>query len=353
MDTFSIFDPKLRPTKEQKKNRSTTVILIIIVIVVIVLAVIVVYVAFFRSTSGTSTCSTNLDCPAGQVCNSGVCQTPTSSCNSDNDCALNQVCFQGTCVTPSTGCTQDSDCMGNQVCQNGTCVGCDLPSAPTSVLLSSPVTGTLVVDWLPVTDATIYNVYVGIAPGFTQAQSIQSTSTSGTTAQFSGLNTPFTYYVFVTAANLCGPGAASNEANIFLQFVWPNPARIRNGDPNVACYVNQINGINQLDSNFCSTPANDWIYDVGSQEIRASNDQTKCIVATSQTAGAEIQLLPCAGAANNLKQWLHDPTGPKICLISNQNYCFAQDEFGGFFLEGQPFGFNADQTLSEFYPEAI
>jgi len=70
------------------------------------------------------TCTTDNDCPAGQVCQNGECVTASpTGCTSDSDCPAGQVCQNGECVAaPSPECTWNSDCPAGQICQNGECV---------------------------------------------------------------------------------------------------------------------------------------------------------------------------------------------------------------------------------------
>ena len=42
-----------------------------------------------------STCYSSLDCPGPLQCSDGICQPP---CSSDEDCALNERCLQGLCM---------------------------------------------------------------------------------------------------------------------------------------------------------------------------------------------------------------------------------------------------------------
>lgn len=56
----------------------------------------------------------------------------TKPCTSNTDCPTGQVCQNGTCVTPPppTGCTTNLDCPPGQTCDNGTCVQCTPQSCP-------------------------------------------------------------------------------------------------------------------------------------------------------------------------------------------------------------------------------
>lgn len=77
-------------------------------------------------------CDTNDDCPPGQVCVDHHCVTPTPSvtptpigfCDTNDDCPPGQVCVDHHCVTPTPTpqCRENTDCPSGQVCVDGTCV---------------------------------------------------------------------------------------------------------------------------------------------------------------------------------------------------------------------------------------
>jgi len=77
-------------------------------------------------------CNDDNDCPPGQVCVDHHCVTPTPSvtptpigfCNDNNDCPPGQVCVDHHCVTPTPTpqCRENTDCPSGQVCVDGTCV---------------------------------------------------------------------------------------------------------------------------------------------------------------------------------------------------------------------------------------
>ena len=69
-------------------------------------------------------CTTNDDCPEGQVCQNGDCVTPEPEpCEADEDCPEGQVCENGECITPEPEpCETDEDCPEGQVCEDGECV---------------------------------------------------------------------------------------------------------------------------------------------------------------------------------------------------------------------------------------
>ncbi len=73
----------------------------------------------------TTTCTTNTDCPANQVCQEGSCVPGCAQeCCADTDCPAGNECQNNQCV-PSCGtyeCCNDSHCPAGQVCDNNQCV---------------------------------------------------------------------------------------------------------------------------------------------------------------------------------------------------------------------------------------
>ena len=57
---------------------------------------IVVVAMLLNGTRGQTPCTTNANCPLGQVCVGGACQ----ACTADSQCSAGQVCLNGMCVTP-------------------------------------------------------------------------------------------------------------------------------------------------------------------------------------------------------------------------------------------------------------
>jgi len=66
-----------------------------------------------------TTCATNSQCNAGQVCEAGKCK---ASCRWDTDCPGGQSCNAGKCSGGSV-CYLDAQCATGQTCGNGTCSG--------------------------------------------------------------------------------------------------------------------------------------------------------------------------------------------------------------------------------------
>ena len=84
----------------------------------------------------TPECTTDADCPPGQICKDGKCvdgptpnpdpdpptPEPTPECTTDKDCPPGQICEDGKCVP---GCRKDEDCPDGHICEDGVCVpGC-------------------------------------------------------------------------------------------------------------------------------------------------------------------------------------------------------------------------------------
>ena len=64
-------------------------------------------------------CSSDADCPPGQICVDGNC---VDGCRSDDDCPDGHICENGKCVP---GCRTDEDCPPGQICVDGQCkAGC-------------------------------------------------------------------------------------------------------------------------------------------------------------------------------------------------------------------------------------
>ncbi|XP_071552987.1 uncharacterized protein [Panulirus ornatus] len=64
-------------------------------------------------------CQRNSDCPAGFLCNNGVCNP---ACTGDSACAQNEKCISGSCMLT---CRLDNDCFLGHICLNNICmIGC-------------------------------------------------------------------------------------------------------------------------------------------------------------------------------------------------------------------------------------
>jgi len=70
-----------------------------------------------------SACMYDSECRTGEICNSGVCETPTTpECTANIDCSPGQVCLAGSCGA----CTDSSQCEG-LVCNDGACESSSTP----------------------------------------------------------------------------------------------------------------------------------------------------------------------------------------------------------------------------------
>jgi Cys-rich repeat protein len=110
-------------------------ILFIFIVLILVIGIGVALYFYFRN---KNRCTTNADCPTGQVCNNGTCVVPpdpvppVNICTQDADCPTGQICNNGRCgIPPIPSCTQDTDCPTGKICNNGRCqqaqCGPDLP----------------------------------------------------------------------------------------------------------------------------------------------------------------------------------------------------------------------------------
>lgn len=114
----------------------------------------------------STTCTTEADCPADNVCTDGTClpgQPPVPTCSVDADCAADELCVSGVCEADNTQgdtdgdgiideqdncpnapnpgqvdtdgdgtgdacepeprqCTEDADCAAGEICANNTCI---------------------------------------------------------------------------------------------------------------------------------------------------------------------------------------------------------------------------------------
>lgn len=69
--------------------------------------------------SGGTPCTSDADCPYGEVCIEGLCGSPENGCTSDFDCPSG-ICINGVCEDE---CASDADCPPGEECVNGACVG--------------------------------------------------------------------------------------------------------------------------------------------------------------------------------------------------------------------------------------
>ena len=74
------------------------------------------------------TCTTNSDCPAGQVCWEGYCFDDNVECSTDADCRTGEICIDGFCIEQS--CDTDADGDGFL---SGECGGADCDDFDASI----------------------------------------------------------------------------------------------------------------------------------------------------------------------------------------------------------------------------
>ncbi len=68
-------------------------------------------------------CVNDGDCPGGGRCADGECRPADPGCVTDRDCGADESCQEGECVAASPECRGDGDCEAGQRCQDGQCVG--------------------------------------------------------------------------------------------------------------------------------------------------------------------------------------------------------------------------------------
>lgn len=74
-------------------------------------------------------CSEDADCPAGEICFSGICHSP-NACVDNTDCELWELCYEGTC-RDDVECATDFDCPLDRYCEAGVCEEIEEPECAT------------------------------------------------------------------------------------------------------------------------------------------------------------------------------------------------------------------------------
>jgi Cys-rich repeat protein len=98
----------------------------------------IVLVVAFSCGKKEEKCVTNADCPSGQVCIAGSCETP-QQCSKDSDCKSGYVCIDNICFPEEAGkCKSSADCPQNYVCEDGTCVVLKDTTPPETTITSKP-----------------------------------------------------------------------------------------------------------------------------------------------------------------------------------------------------------------------
>ena len=72
--------------------------------------------------STPNACLGDVDCPAGQSCENGVCIDPNLACSVDTDCGPLERCENGTCVAQPPRCEFDFECAVGERCVAGECI---------------------------------------------------------------------------------------------------------------------------------------------------------------------------------------------------------------------------------------
>lgn len=110
------------PIYIERPPSSIPLIITIVVIIIVIIVIIVVIAVLMRRRAVPIRCNTNVDCPAGQLCNNltGNCQ----QCITNSNCPNNQPrCNPVTNTCQS--CLSNLDCpTGSPICINGSCTGC-------------------------------------------------------------------------------------------------------------------------------------------------------------------------------------------------------------------------------------
>ena len=82
----------------------------------------------YRCRNGHCTvqCAGHKDCKEGEVCKVGLCSkggSAVANCYDNKDCPWPETCYYGQCVTraPSARCSTDLDCPSGSRCMSGVC----------------------------------------------------------------------------------------------------------------------------------------------------------------------------------------------------------------------------------------
>ncbi|MGD0524156.1 MAG: hypothetical protein ABSE49_03370 [Polyangiaceae bacterium] len=86
--------------------------------------------------SGCTTCATNSQCSAGEVCVGQACQ----ACTASGQCGPSAVC-QATHSGMQCTCSQDTDCSSGETCQSGVCGSSGIPGCASGLPGSACPTG--------------------------------------------------------------------------------------------------------------------------------------------------------------------------------------------------------------------
>lgn len=121
--------------------------IIFLILTAAMLIILVFYFLYWRPSIPATSCTSNLNCSVGQICQLGSCVEQTcstdSNCNNNeicinsychaltcligNDCPTGTACISGSCVAVGSPCSSNSDCF-ELTCKNGFCVQCNQSS---------------------------------------------------------------------------------------------------------------------------------------------------------------------------------------------------------------------------------
>lgn len=207
---------------------------------------------------------------------------------------------------------------------------CPTMTPPTGVTAISVNITNIHVTWTAVPNAVKYTVYVGTVSQFGRANALESFVTINTSYTVTGLILGRTYYIIVSATNICGnEGSPSSEQSVTLGY----PAKfniVNQSQPSLAMTIDP--SLTEIILNpVCSGVGNDnlcdWNYDPGTNEIRADNSTTNCMI-----TNPNINNTVLAGSCNNFgddvnyindRTWIYDNSNGSIChpQLNNLTLC--------------------------------
>lgn len=108
-------------TENQQRPVNVKIVTIYALIAVIVLVLILLLLSVFGIFGPKSVpdCTTDGDCPEGEVCRDGRCVEEQSDCAEDEDCPEDETCQNGRCQPQS--CTDTNDCPPDYQCVSSVC----------------------------------------------------------------------------------------------------------------------------------------------------------------------------------------------------------------------------------------
>jgi len=249
-----------------------------------------------------------------------------------------------------TVCSSAADCGPGQICVNNICrsLECITPPPPTSINITTPVTGVISVTWNPVATASSYTVYLGTNPNFNRFNALDVELSEDTTVQFSNLVSGFNYYIFITSLNECGEGEKSQTLSIFVTYIWPDKFVINGRSPQrpeygLGALGDEDSGDKRLKLDLecknaacpCSYLCN-YQYDSNNLQIQRFGDPTTCLVEDSGAAKMDL----CSNYSDAQKQWVYLEQKDRLCLVNDTDICLTLT-YGGII--------NADDSITGTY----